>query len=279
VEGAVSTRLVGLRCRTSDRSAGGARGVEVLTEALATAHGLEPRLVGSPSPPRDDRWDAALRDARGCILEAGGQVSDALRDGDFPLLVAAECSIAMATLPAVMRERPDAKILWLDAHGDFNTPDTTQSGYLGGMPLAGACGMWDTGFDGPEVATDRVVLAGVRDVDDAERKLLAETRARVIGSSSATPQRTRLALDGAPVFVHLDVDVLDPTALAAVKFPTPGGLSAAALADLLEMVAEASEVIGVEVTAFDAPEDPVEAAGPAGHIAQTVAALLPPSAG
>jgi arginase family enzyme len=279
VERAVNARLVGLRCRTSDRSAGGARGVDVLCEALAQAYGFEPRLVGTPSPPREDRWDEALDGARGCILEAGGQVSDALRDGEFPLLVAAECSIAMATLPAVMRERPDAKVLWLDAHGDFNTPDTTQSGYLGGMPLAGACGLWDTGFDGPEVDPGRVVLAGVRDVDDGERRLLADTRARVIGSSSATPQRTLLALDGAPVFVHLDVDVLDPSALAAVKFPTPGGLSAAALADLLEVVADASEVIGVEVAAFDAPEDPVESAGPAGLIARSVAALLPPSAG
>jgi len=119
----------------------------------------------------------------------------------------------------------------------------------------------------------------VRDVDDGERRLLTESRARVIGSSSATPQRTLLALDGAPVFVHLDVDVLDPTALAAVKFPTPGGLSAGALADLLEVVSDASEVIGVEVTAFDAPEDAVEAAGPAGLIARSLAALLPPSAG
>ena len=275
-----AARLVGLRCRTSDRSAGGARGVEILTEALATAYGLEARLVGSPSPPREDRWDEALRDGRGCILEAGGQVSDALHEGDFPLLVAAECSIALATLPAVLRERPDAKILWLDAHGDFNTPSSTASGYLGGMPLAGACGLWDSGFDGI-VPEERVVLAGVRDVDDAERRLLTESSARVVGSSSATPQRTRRALDGAPVFVHLDVDVLDPTVLAAVKFPTPGGLSAATLADLLGAVAEDCEVVGVEVTAFDAPEDPVEAAGPAGLIAQSVAPLLPlpPSAG
>jgi len=119
----------------------------------------------------------------------------------------------------------------------------------------------------------------VRDVDEGEQRLLAGTRARVIGSSTATPRRTLLALDGAPVFVHLDVDVLDPSALAAVKFPTPGGLSAAALADTLDGVAESCAVIGAEVTAFDAPEDPVEAAGPAGLIAQAVATLLPPSAG
>ena len=51
----------------------------------------------------------------------------------------------MGTLPALARTRGDAKLLWLDAHGDFNTPETTGSGYLGGMCLAGACGLWDTG--------------------------------------------------------------------------------------------------------------------------------------
>jgi arginase len=281
VEGSVRTKplsLVGLLCRTSDRSAGGARGVEVLTAALEEGLGLEGRRIGSPSPPREDDWDEALRGARGCLLEAGGQVEDALRGGSVPLLVAAECSIAMATLPAVMRERPDAKVLWLDAHGDFNTPTTSESGYLGGMPLAGACGLWETGFEGPELDSGRVVLAGVRDVDDGERRLLTESSARVIGASTATAQRARLALDGAPVFVHLDVDVLDPSALTAVKFPTPNGLTAAALSDLLGTVAQDCEVIGAEVTSFDAPEDAVEAVGPAGLITQVVGALLPPSA-
>lgn len=270
--------LVGLLCRTSDRSAGGARGVEVLCTALQEALGVEARRIGSPSPPREDEWEDALRDARGCLLEAGGQVEDALRGGSFPLLVAAECSIAMATLPVVARERPDAKVLWLDAHGDFNTPETTHSGYLGGMPLAGACGVWDTGFEGV-LDPDRVVLAGARDLDNDERALLVQSRVRLVGASTATPQRARLALDGAPVFVHLDVDVLDPKALSAVKFPTPNGLTAAALGDLLAAVAEDCEIVGLEVTAFDAPEDTVEAAGPAGLITQLVGSLLPPSAG
>ena len=268
--------LVGLLCRTSDRSAGGARGVEVLCTAFETLLGVRARRIGTPSPPLQDGWEEALRDARGCLLEAGGQVEDALRAGAFPLLVAAECSVALATLPVVVRERPDAKVLWLDAHGDFNTPRTSPSGYLGGMPLAGACGLWETGFDGV-LDPARVVLAGVRDVDDDERRLLTESRVRVIGPSTAAAQRVRLALDGAPVYVHLDVDVLDPGALTAVRLPTPGGLTAAALGDLLDAVASDCEVLGVEVTSFDAPEDPVEAAGPAGLIAQLAAALLPPS--
>ena len=60
-------------------------------------------------------------------------MDDALAAGEVPVLLAPECSIALTTLPAVAGHRPDAKVLWLDAHGDFNTPQTTASGYLGGM--------------------------------------------------------------------------------------------------------------------------------------------------
>ena len=61
------------------------------------------------------------------------------------MLLAADCSMSMTTLPTALRHQPEARVLWLDAHGDFNTPDTTPSGYLGGMCLA-AAGEWDAGL-------------------------------------------------------------------------------------------------------------------------------------
>lgn len=265
--------LVALRCRTSDRSAGGERGVATLAAVLEERLGVEARRIGEPGEPREDGWEQALESGRGCLLEAGGQVQDALRSGRVPVLLAAECSVALATLPAVARERPDARVLWLDAHGDFNTPETTASGYLGGMALAGACGAWDAGFT-PVLHSERVVLAGARDLDEEERETLAESAVRLLAPSSALPERVRLALDRGPVYVHLDVDVLDPEAMAAVEYPVPGGLSAAALADLLAGVARDDELVGIEVTAFDAPEDPVEASAAAELIAEVVAPLL-----
>lgn len=265
--------LVALRCRTSDRSAGGVRGVDALADVLAPRLGLDARRIGEPGTPREDGWEQALETSRGGLLEAGGQVQDALRGGRTPVLLAAECSIALATLPALARERPDARVLWLDAHGDFNTPETTPSGYLGGMALAGACGAWDGGF-APVLNPERVVLAGARDLDEEERETLAESAVRLLAPSSALPERVVLALDGAPVFVHLDVDVLDPEAMPAVEYPVPGGLSVAALADLLAGVARDNELVGIEITAFDAPGDPDEASGPAELIAEVVAPLL-----
>ncbi len=152
-------------------------------------------------------------------------MDDALGGGDVPVLLAAECSVALTTLPTALRHRPDARVLWLDAHGDFNTPDTTPSGYLGGMALAGACGLWDAGLGGG----DRCRRAGGARRRARPRRAPSARRWRasavtVIGASPVeTLVAVKNALDGAPVYVHLDLDVLDPEQFPA-QFPAPGGL-------------------------------------------------------
>ncbi|HEY2600431.1 MAG TPA: arginase family protein [Thermoleophilaceae bacterium] len=249
--------LIAHRCRTSDRTPGAARGVEALAPLLAKRLGQEARDIGTPSSPKVGDWREDLASSRGCLLEAGGQVDDALSGGNAPVLLAGECSIAITTLKAALKSRPDAKVLWLDAHGDYNTPETSGSGYLGGMCLAGACGVWDTGLADP-IDPARVVLAGVRDLDAPERELLEKSPATVIGASLETLVFTQNALDRAPIFVHLDLDVLDPDAFPATMVPAPGGLQPDKLYDLLEAVAGECEVVGFEVTAFDAPEDELE---------------------
>jgi len=268
----MSVSLVALACRTSDRTAGGGRGVEALAPLLGERLGSPARVIGSPAPPLTQRFEADLAESRGCLLEAGGQVDDALGGGNVPLLLAAECSIALTTLPALSRHRPDAKVLWLDAHGDFNSPDTTGSGYLGGMGLAGACGVWESGFEGA-IDPAQVILAGVRDLDPGERRLLEQSPATVVGASLETLVYVQNALDRAPVFVHLDADVLDPVGFPA-QFPVDGGLDPDKLYDLLEAVAGECEIVGLEITAFEAPEDERERAALAAVLARVVEPLI-----
>jgi arginase len=264
----VGVSLVGLLCRTSDRTPAGVRGVETLAPLLGPALGVEPRFIGSAGEPRAARYDGDLRESRGCLLEAGGQVDDALVGGDTPLLLASDCSICLTTLATALRHRPEARVLWLDAHGDYNTPDTTPSGFLGGMCLAGACREWNPGI-GERVPPERVVLAGVRDLDAGERELLERSAASVIGASAIeTLVAAKNALDGAPVYVHLDLDVIDPEHFPA-QFPAPGGLHPDKVFDLLDSVTEDCELIGVEVTGFEAPEheeERVSAAATAVHV-------------
>ena len=267
----MSVSLVALVCRTADRTPGGVRGAQTLAPLIGKRLGVEPRTIGTPADPRENGYEEDLRDSRGCLLEAGGQVDDALAGGRVPVITAADCSIAVTTLPAVRRHRPDAMVLWLDAHGDYNTPDTSGSGYLGGMCLAGACGEWDAGL-GDTIAPDRLVLAGIRDLDSGERELLERSAATVIGASVVeTLVAVKNALDGAPVFIHLDLDVLDPEEFPAAV-PAPGGLSSDKLYDLMEAVAEDSELVGIEVTAFEAPADPDELA----DAAETAMRVLDP---
>jgi arginase family enzyme len=250
----VAVSLVALRCRTADRSPGAPRGVEILAPLVANALGVEPRFIGSTGDVRATRYEEDLRDGRGCLLEAGGQIDDALAAGDTPLLLAADCSVSVTTLPAVIRNRPEARILWLDAHGDYNTPDTSGSGYLGGMCLAAATGEWDAGL-GETLPAERVVLAGIRDLDAGERELLEGSAATVIGASPVeTLVAVKNALEGAPVFVHLDLDVIDPEHFPAAV-PAPGGLHPDKLYDLMDSVLEDSELLGLEITAFEVPDD------------------------
>jgi arginase len=256
--------VTALRCRTSDRTPGGARGAE----ALALALDPDARLVGTFGEPRVASFDDDLRDSHGCLLEAGGQVEDMLSAGAFPLLTASDCSICMTTFQAVVRHEPDVHVLWLDAHGDFNTPDTTPSKFLGGMCLAAACGRWDAGFE-PSIEPARVLMCGVRDLDAGER-VLVETA----GVGNARPSEVVRYLQGRRVYVHLDLDVLDPDVLPA-QFAVPHGLSETGLRTLLSDVASECDVVGVEVTAFEAPEDPGELVNRTELVASIVRALLP----
>jgi arginase len=271
-----------MRCRTSDRSPAALRGVEELAPLVGKALGREPRMIGTPGETREASYQQDLVDSRGCLLEAGGQVDDALGGSNVPLILAGDCSIAATTLPAALGYRPDARVLWLDAHGDFNTPETTTSGYLGGMGLAAACGRWDPGLGAGRIDPASVVLAGVRDLDSPEREALERSEVTVIGASPVeTLVAATNALDGAPVYIHLDLDVIDPEDFPA-QFPAPGGLRPEKLFDVLEAVAGDCELVGIEVTAFEAPDDPLErqaAASTALHVLEPLLDAIPESAG
>jgi arginase family enzyme len=245
------TDVVALVGRTSDRAHGRAAGAQALARALSAGA----RVVGDPAEPRVGRYDEDLRDARPTFEAAAAAVAEAER----PLLTASDCSICVATVPAVARRWPDAWLLWLDAHGDFNTPATTPSGFLGGMCLAGAVGLWDTGY-GAGAAPERVVLVGGRDLDDSEDVLM--DRHGVVRTDDPAA-----VLAGREVFVHLDVDILDPAVMPGQLYPAPGGLDMESLRDLLADVAARARIVGAEITCFSTPEL-------SGALAQAAAPLL-----
>lgn len=243
-------QVVGLMCRTSDRTPDGARG----THELAELHGA--RIVGTCREPHGAGWEDDLRDGHGCLLEAAGQLDDALDAGRVPILIAAEGSIAVSTLPMLVRRHPLARVLWLDAHAAFHTPQTTVSGYLGGMSLAGACGLWDSGL-GAGLDPQRVIMHGVREVEGPERVALDRGGVHLIDD----PQQ----LDGLEVFVHLDLDVLDCDVMPS-RCSVAGGMLAAQLRMFLARAAATCTIVGAEITSC--------APGHGRLVADTIAPLL-----
>jgi arginase family enzyme len=247
VDRPVSARITVLRGRTSDRSAGPGEGAQALGEELARRLGVTAAQVGAPEPPRDGRWEDDVRAGRQAIAAAGRALEEALDAGELPVLLASDCTIAMGTLPALARREPSARVVWLDAHGDFNTPSTTESGFLGGMCLAAACGSWDDGIDGA-LDPGRVVIGDGRDLDPAEREELDQAGVTVLRAAQVAA-----AVRGERVFVHLDFDVLDPGEMPAT-FPAPGGLTRDALRVLLAELSTAAHIVGIELTAAGGPE-------------------------
>ena len=250
------TRVITLACRTSDRVLDGTRGSVELGTLFAEHQGVEMDTLGPSDEPRVADWSEDLDAARGCLVSTAERVEEALNAGAAPVVLHSQCSVALSTLPTVARIRPDVRFLWLDAHGDYNTPETTPSGYLGGMPLAGACGEWDAELDAGFIDPARVVLAGARDFDDAERDLVDKSGMTLIVGRAAIDELPG-ALGDDPVFIHLDLDVLDEGELP-VTFPASGGLEIAELRQLLAKVAEGREIVGFEVTNFQAPIDEFE---------------------
>jgi arginase len=223
-----------LRGRTSDRTPGAGEGAEALARELGGD------VVGGPGTPMVRDWSEDLPEARPVLEAAAAALREAFAAGALPVLTASDCSICIATLPEVVVHEPDVHVAWLDAHGDFNTPDTTPSGFLGGMCLAAACGRWDAdGWPGT-VDPSRVHMLGVRDLDPGE-----EREVEAAGVTAEVP-------DGVPLYVHLDTDVLDPSVMAA-QFPVPGGWDARRLRAQLAELAAGCRIVGVEVTALEDP--------------------------
>ncbi len=243
-------RVVNLRGRTSDRTTGAPAGAQALALTLGG------RVAGEPGEPRVGDWREDLPESEPVLAAAEAELEAAFAAGELPVLTASDCTICIATLPAVVAHDPDVHVVWLDAHGDFNTPETTVSGFLGGMCLAAACGRWDAGRGGRADIVDpaRVHMLGVRDLEPDE-----EAEAEAAGLSSDVPEGVR-------VYVHLDADVLSGDVMAA-QFPAPGGWDEKRLKAQLAELAATCEIVGVEVTAI---EDPAVAP----MLAEAIAPLL-----
>ncbi len=143
-------------------------------------------------------------------------------------------------------------VLWIDAHGDFNLPQTSSSGYLGGMVLAAASGLWDSGY-GAGINPENIVLVGTRDIDEEEAGLLRRSGVRIVPPSQVSAERILQEIVTAKVLVHIDWDVIEPGYLPA-DYTVPGGLVPAQIKNIISAIPKSS-YIGLEIAELNASED------------------------
>lgn len=183
-------------------------------------------------------------------------VTDVATRGDRPVSVAGDCCAAIPVLGGLQRAGINPVLLWLDAHGDFNTVSTTISGFLGGMPLAMMTGRGDQALmraSGARPLSDSdVVLSDARDLDPAERDLLRDSGVRQVDSPRLVPGALP---PHRPVHVHLDCDVLDPASAPAMRYSVPGGPGLADLVALGTVLQQSGRICAVSVTAWDVEAD------------------------
>jgi arginase len=251
------------------------RGVDMGASAIRYA-GLEERLreigctvrdLGNVATPTPEALVVVDERARYLpeILETSSRlaslVAGAVTAGSRPIVLGGDHSVALGTLAglAAAAGKPGG-LIWIDAHGDLNTPETSPSGNVHGMPLAaalGRCGAWFSheGLTLPAVEAGRVVLVGIRSLDEPERAYLRDAEVRVFTMSDIDrigierAMREALARVAGPGFVHvsLDLDALDPEVAPGVGTPVRGGLTYREAHLACELMAESGIVGSLEV--------------------------------
>jgi arginase len=184
------------------------------------------------------------------------QVRAALEAGERPVVIGADCCTPIAVVAGLSRAGVSPRVLWLDAHGDFNTPTTSPSGFLGGMPLAMLVGRGDRRLleaAGLAPLSERdVVLFDARDLDPDEAIALSGSEIRHVRSLAALQQA--LSDDG-PWHVHLDVDVVNLEDAPSVGFPVEGGPRLADLLLIGRAMAARCPPVSVSLTTWDFEAD------------------------
>jgi arginase len=235
------------------REGGHADGVAVLADALAELADGDVTVDRGP-------FAHELGACFDIVRKLAGVVRDVVAAGSFPLILAGNCHSCLGTVAGLDGE---IGVVWLDAHADFNTPDTTASGYLDGMALALLTG---SGFETLRasvpghrpVPAEHVVLMA-RDPDEGERRRLEDTGLALTPFAKLVDALDGLAELVSDVYLHIDLDVLDPSVGRANAYAVEGGLTAAQLQAAVDLVHDRFTIRAAAFTAYDPQYDSARA--------------------
>jgi len=206
-----------------------------------------------------------------CIIpmarRAAGAVATSIQQGHFPLVLGGDHSIALGSIRGATKHKKIG-VIWIDAHADFNTAETTPSGNIHGMPLAALCGLGDPrlvhlwgessapGGNAAVLDPGRVAVVGVRDLDEGEKSNLRKAGVTVLGMDHIdrvgmfqTMEKAlkQVSQDVDGIYLSFDVDSLDPRHAPGVGTPVAGGLTYREAHLACEMVAETGKLVGMDL--------------------------------
>ncbi|MFX0122211.1 MAG: arginase family protein [Candidatus Hodarchaeota archaeon] len=198
----------------------------------------------------------------------GKVVEKALINGSFPFILGGNCNTCLGTLAGFNEPKPG--IIWFDAHGDFNTPETTPSGFFDGMGLAIATGQCFQNLNSiienmRPIQESWTLHIGARDLDPEERELLESTEVLVVDNitlkkkgiqDALLPKITKLRSKILEVYLHIDIDVIDPIVAPGVDFPTSEGLLLSEMEEALKLIGENLQIKAAALTAYN-PENEI----------------------
>jgi arginase len=210
--------------------------------------------------PPDDSRARHLHSIAGVCWDIYQQALVCGESGELPIFLGGDHSLSIGTVAAITASVPDIGVLWVDAHGDFNTPEITPSGNVHGMALAtllgrGAPELTGIGRPAPKLKPSQVVILGARDIDLQEKTALREAGVLVItmrdidtiGLAGAAQQAVAHFGHLGRIHVSLDMDALDPAEAPGVGTPVPGGLAYREAHLLMEILHDAGKVASLDI--------------------------------
>lgn len=209
------------------------------------------RLVTPPLP------EGRPTERMGILCRALADEIAAVRvEGNLPVAIVGDCTFSIGVLAGLQRQLSDFTLVWYDSHGDFNTHETTPSGFIGGMPLAMLCGRGEQTIvegAGAQIHPEAdIILTDGRDLDPGEDEAVAEsglTHLSDVADLSSHP------LPEKPLYIHFDSDVLPLSDLSAVNYPAQGGPSMETINTSLAHLAKAGDVVAVSVCMWNPEMD------------------------
>ncbi len=178
------------------------------------------------------------------------------QEEQLPVVIAGDCTFSIGVVAGLQRELSDFTIVWFDAHGDFNTAETTPSGFIGGMPLAMLCGLGDqtivTAAKGKTHPDTDVILTDARDLDPGEKEAVSASNIVHLADVS---ELEAVDLPDKPIYVHFDTDVLRTDDMGAVDYPASGGASLETIEAVLTRLAKTGQIAAISVTMWNPEMD------------------------